>query len=180
MSAIFDLLSQDFSRADLIALAALAVAGLSAVYARRQSEEARKSRLSSLKEARRPQRLEVLRAMQTFCHYCSTYYTAYLAGTATGTRDLMSRITSFEREMEEAAIYDMPQVAAESKLLQSMGIRLQRHLDRLGMQLTVIQRGTEAKADEEAVQTLVDEFAARQASLRDVFAPFLHEVPSDT
>jgi len=175
-SSVIEFFNQDFSRADLISLAALAVAGLSAIYARRQSEEARKARLSAQKEARRPQRLEVYRAMQEYCRYCSTYYTAYLSGGTTGTRDLAGQISSFEREMEKAAIHDMPEVVAESKLLQSMGWRLQRHIDRLGMQPTVIARGTEAKSDEQGVHDLVDLFAKRRAALREVFASYLESL----
>lgn len=174
MSAILEFLGQDFSRADLIALAALAVAGASAIYAKRQSDEARKSRLSAEKEARRPQRLEVYHTMEDYCRYCSKYYTAYLQGDTTGTRDLSARIGDFKRAIEHGAIYDMPSVAAQAKLLESMGLQMQRHLDRLGNQPTVIQRGTEAKDDERAVESLVDNFEDQRKALRSVFAPYLH------
>ena len=174
MSAFLDFLGQDFSRADLIALAALAVAGLSAVYARRQSNEARKSRLSAEKEARRPQRLELYRTMEDYCRYCSKYYTTYLQGETTGTRNLTARISDFKRAMEHGAIHDMPGVAAQAKLLDSMGWQMQRHLDRFGNRTTVMQRGTEAKDDERAVENLVESFEEQRKALRGVFAPYLH------
>jgi hypothetical protein len=174
MSALLDFFGQDFSRADLIALAALAVSGLSAIYARRQSREATKSRLSAEKEARRPQRLELYRTMEDYCRYCSKYYTAYLQGETTGTRDLTARIGEFKRAMEHGATYDMPGVAAQAKLLESLGWQMQRHLDRLGNQPTVIQRGTEAKDDVRAIENLVERFEEERKALRSVFAPYLH------
>jgi len=174
-STLYDFITSDISRADLIALAALAVASLSAVYAGRQAEEARRTRLSAQKEARRPQRLEILQTMQDYCSYCGKYYTLYLGDETNGSTQLTARIEVFAQQMEAAAIYDMPGVAAESKLLQSMGWQLQRHLGRLGAQPTVIRRGTEAKGDERMVQELVEKFAARRQGLREVFAPYLHE-----
>jgi hypothetical protein len=175
---LFDFFREGFARSDLIALCALAVAGLSALYARRQSREARMSRLSAEREARRPQRLELFREMESFCRYCSTYYTAYLAGSVTGTRDLSQRISEFRLAMDRGAIYDMPEVAANSKLLESMGNQLQRHLARLGAQPTVMVRGTESKEDEQKVSDICERFALERQRLREVFAPYLH-APSE-
>lgn len=173
-SSLLEFFGQDFARADLIALCALAVSGLSAIYARRQSQEAKKSRLSAEREARRPQRLKVYIEMDDLCRFCSTYYTRYLGGMVTGTRDLTEHLSRFRIAMDRGAIYDMPEVAAHSELLESMGNELQRHIGRLGHQPTVMQRGTDAKADEQTVSDIAKRFEAQRQKLRDIFAPYLH------
>lgn len=171
---ILEFLAQDFTRADLISLAALGIAGIAAIYARRQSEEARKSRLSAEKEARRPQRLEVFREMEAFCRYCGSYYTLYLQGTVPGTRNLVARTNDFKEKMDQAAISDMPRIRALSGELATMGWAMQRHLDRLGNQCTVVNRGTDNIADQEAVQALVDKFEAKRLELDEAFSAYLH------
>ena len=173
-SPVLEFIAQDFTRADLIALAALGVAGLAALYAGRQAEEARKSRLSAEREARRPQRLEIFREMEDYCRYCSMYYTAYLQGTVPGTRELTARIGRFKKAMDQGAIFDMPAVVDTSKQLQSMGWRMQRHLDRLGQQASVIAQATEATKDAIAVEELVESFDKQRTELLSVFAPYLH------
>jgi len=80
-----------------------------------------------------------------------------------------------EREIEAAAIQDMPDVLGEYEGLRAMSLQLQRHIDRLGIQPTVMQRGTEAKADEQAVHELVDKFAQRKLGLHRIFSGYLHE-----
>jgi hypothetical protein len=174
MQQLVDYFTQDFSRSDLIALAALGVAALSAIYAKRQSKEARKARISAEREARRPQRLEIFQAMEEYCRYCGTYYTAYLQGEVTGTRNLAVRIEEFRRTIAHGAINDMPPVAAEFKVLESLGWQMQRHIDRLGIQPTVIQRGTEAKEDERKVEEIVLQFDAHRQGLSKVFSSYLN------
>jgi len=78
-SPLLEFFAQDFIRADLIAMAALGVAGLSALYARRQADEARKSRLSAEREARRPQRLEIYRELAAFTQFMTEDYNALTA-----------------------------------------------------------------------------------------------------
>jgi hypothetical protein len=174
-STLYDFFSQDFSRADLIALGALGVAALSAVYARRQSIEATKARISSQREARRPQRLQVLSAMQDFARFCTQYYTRYLQGQTNGTRGLVDEIEHFRTSMEKSAIYDMPAVVAKAKLLESTAWRLQRSLDRLGAPtIEMATRATE-KPDDAEIHEVIDVFASQATQLRDIFAPYLHE-----
>jgi len=171
---LLEFIAQDFTCADLIAMAAVLVAGLSALYARRQADEARKSRLSAERGARRPQRLEIYREMEEYCRYCSSYYTAYLQRTVPGTRDLTARIDRLKTAMEQGAIFDMPTVAEASEQLQGMGWKMQRHLDRIGHQARVGSSATEAAKDATAVEELVESFEKQRKELRNVFAPYLH------
>ena len=173
-SQLIEFFAQDFTRADMIAMAALGVAGLSALYARRQADEARKSRLSAERDARRPQRLEIYREMEEYCRYCSTYYTVFLQGTVPGTRELTARIDRLKTAMEQGAIFDMPAVAEASKKLQNMGWKMQRHLDRIGQQARVVASATEAAKGATAVEELVESFEKQRKELRSVFAPYLH------
>ena len=172
-SSILEFLAQDFTRADLIALAALGVAGLSVLYARRQANEARKTRLSAEREARRPQRLEIFRELEDYCRYCSTYYTLYLLGTVPGTRDLVARIETLKVKMDQGAIFDMPEVVGVSNNVQAMGWRMQRHLDRIGQQSSSPTSATAVAKDVTAVEDLVDSFAKQRSELNKVFAPYL-------
>lgn len=173
-TSLLEFFAQDFTRADLIALAALGLAALSALYARRQAEEARKGRLSAERDARRPQRLEVFREMEDYCRYCSEYYTVYLQGTVPGTRELAARIDRFKTAMDHGVIFDMPAVADTSKQLQAMGWKMQRHLDRIGQGSNVAPKGTEAEKDATVVEELVELFEKQRTELHSSFAPYLH------
>lgn len=172
-SPLLEFIAQDFSRSDLIAMAALGVAGLSALYTRRQADEARKSRLSAEREARRPQRLEIYRELEEYCRYCSTYYTAYLQRTVSGTRELTARIDRLRTAMEQGAIFDMPAVSETSRQLQNMGWKMQRHLDRIGDQAIVFSSAMEAAKDATEVEKLVELFEKQRKELRNVFALYL-------
>jgi hypothetical protein len=101
LSLLGDFLSQDISRADVIAVGALLVGLLSAIYARRQSIEAKATRLAAVKESRRPQRVEVFRLSVAFCAFCGRYYTLYLSRMTKGTRELVAEIESFRWEIEQ-------------------------------------------------------------------------------
>jgi hypothetical protein len=173
MSSFLSFLLQDMSRADVIATIALLVGLLSASYARRQAEEAKQARLAAIRESRRPHRLEVFRSMQSFCLFCSRYYTTYLMNKTAGTRDLVAGLESFRWEMEQAAVYEMPEVAARAKLLESWAWGLQRHIDRLGAQSSVAAVGPSSTEDEAKVQELSDAFAHERTSLMSLFAPYL-------
>lgn len=175
MTSLIKFLSEDFQRADLIALAALLVGCLAAIYARRQAVEAKLSRLGSVRESRRPQRLEVLRLARDFCRFCGTYYTMYCMGTVNGTRDLVAEIAAFKLDIELHGPLEMPQVEAELSALQTMAWGLQRHLDRMGFQNSVRRDGPCSEADEDAVHALTDQFADKRAGLHGLFAPFLSE-----
>lgn len=174
MSLLTEFISQDLQRSDVIALGALLVGCLSAIYARRQADEARKSRIAAITESRRPVRLELLRATLDFCLYCGRYYTLFLMNAVNGTRDLVAEIDSFKLEVEQHGPLEMPNVEAEIKALQSMAWNLQRGLDRLGIQSSVIANGA-CSSDETAVQRFVDEFAARRKGLHALFRPYLNQ-----
>jgi len=81
---------------DLIALAAMLVAGLSALlYARHARDEARRANDIAL----RPLRVEIYQSMKEFAHFCSTYRTLQHVGSVNGTRDLVEHIESFKWEI---------------------------------------------------------------------------------
>jgi hypothetical protein len=168
-------LAQEFTRADLVSIAALLVALLAAVYTRRQSVEATKSRLASQRESRRPQRLEVLREMREFCSYCGKYYTLYLHGRTNGTRDLVASTLAFHEAIENAAISDMPAVAAEAKLLESRAWSLQRLLDRLGAPTIDMAEDVRLKPTLNEIENLMDLIAAQSSQLSNIFAPYLRQ-----
>lgn len=90
-----------------------------------------------------------------------------------GTRDLVAELESFKWGMEQAAVYEMPDVAAKTKLLESWAWGLQRHIDRLGRQSDVVRSGTVALADQTKVQELSDSFAIARTTLKTLFVPYL-------
>ena len=114
--------------------------------------------------------------MLEFCAFCGRYYTRYLMKSVVGTRDLIAELESFSWQIEQYGPLEMPKVEAEVKTLESMAWRLQRSLDRLGRQSSVIEIGIGSEADENAVHELVDAFAAKRRALRDVFKPYLSDV----
>lgn len=174
LSQLGDFLSQDISRADVIAFGALLVGLLSAIYARRQSIEAKAARLASIKESRRPQRVEVFRLTIAFCAFCGRYYTLYLSKMTKGTRDLVAEIESYRWEIEQLGPPEMPEVESEIKNLLAMAWNLQRNLDRLGHQDAEAQSASTASATVTAIEQLVDSFAEKRVSLRTTFAPYLN------
>ena len=175
LSLLGDFLSQDISRADVIAVGALLVGLLSAIYARRQSIEAKATRLAAVKASRRPQRVEVFRLTIAFCAFCSRYYTLYQSQMTKGTRDLVAEIESYLWEIEQLGPLEMPDVETEIKTVQAMAWQLQRNLDKLGHQATVAQSAIAASAAVTAIEQLVDSFAEIRVSLRSTFAPYLSE-----
>ena len=175
LSQLGDFLSQDISRADVIAIGALLVGLLSAIYARRQSIEAKTTRLATIKESRRPQRVEVFRLTIAFCAFCGRFYTLYLSQMTKGTRDLVVEIESYRWEIEQLGPLEMPEVESEIKNLQAMAWNLQRNLDRLSKQATVAQSAIAASSAVTAIEQLVDSFSEKRESLRKIFAPYLSE-----
>lgn len=174
IAEILDFLTKDFGRADIVAFAALVISAISARYTHRQVGEARKSRLSLEMESRRPQRLQIYAEIEEFCRYCSEYYTAYLQRLVPDTRSLVSRIEKFRLMMERNVLDDMPEVEALSKQLQSMGWKMQRHLDRIGYDARSTPSLTQTARDVTAVEEIVDSFEKYRQSLRSVFAPYLN------
>jgi hypothetical protein len=175
LSLLGDFLSQDISRADVIAVGALLVGLLSAIYARRQSIEAKATRLAAVKESRRPQRVEVFRLSVAFCAFCGRYYTLYLSRMTKGTRELVAEIESFRWEIEQLGPLEMPEVETEIEKIQAMAWQLQRNLDKLGQQATLTQSAVAASATVTVIEQLVDLFAEKRVLLRTTFAPYLSE-----
>ena len=160
------------SPSDLLAIAALLIAGLAAFYARGARDVAAKANKIAVHESRRPLRLAVFQAMFQFSHYCSTYWTLYHMGAVNKARDLVARIDTFKWEIEQHGYLDMPDVAAKEKELISNAWNMQRLIDRMtGGQNEPIDR-TYATA-EENVEGLVEWFAKENRELKTLFHPYL-------
>ena len=160
------------SRSDLLAIAALLIAGLAAFYARGARDAVAKANKITVHESRRPLRLAVFQAMFQFSHYCSTYWTLYHLGAVNKARDLVARIETFKWEIEQHGHLDMPDVEAKVKELISNAWNMQRLIDRIaGGQNEPLDR-TYATA-EENVEGLVERFASENLELKTLFRPYL-------
>ena len=160
---------------DLIAIAAVLVAFLSALYARDARETAQRANKIAVRSNLRPSRLEVYRAMQEFAHYCSTYRTLWHLGAVKGTRDLVGRIDSFKWEIEQQGPLAMSSVESKITEFQNKAWQIQRLLDRL----SVGQNNPEDRAyqsGEENMDGLVEWFANERKELKVTFQPYLGEV----
>lgn len=160
---------------DLIAIAALLIAGLAAFYARGARDAAARANKIAVHESRRPLRLAVFQAMFQFSQYCSTYWTLYHMGAVNKARDLVARIETFKWEIEQHGHLDMPDVDAKVKELISNAWSMQRLIDRMaGGQNEPVDRAYGTA--EENVQGLVQWFADENRELKTLFHPYLTEV----
>ena len=160
------------SPSDLLAIAAILIAGLAAFYARGARNVAAKANQITVHESRRPLRLAVFQAMFQFSHYCSTYWTLYHLGAVNKARDLVARIDTFKWEIEQHGHLDMPDVEAKGKELISHAWNMQRLIDRIaGGQNESVDR-TYATAAEN-IQGVVEWFANENRELKTLFRPYL-------
>lgn len=157
---------------DLIAIAALLVAILSAIYTRGARDAANRANEISTRESRRPLRLQVFQAMHQFSHYCSTYWTLYHMGEVKRSRELTSRIGTFEWEIEQHGHLDMPDVEAKAKQFVLTAWKMQRLIDRIAGGQTEPHDRQYASA-EENIEALVDWFAEENRELKTLFQRYL-------
>lgn len=157
---------------DVIAAAALFVAGLGTLYSRGARNEAARANAISQRESRRPLRLAVFQAMYQFSHYCSGYWTLYCMGEVKRSRELTSRIDTFKWEIELQGNLDMPEVEAKVQQLISSAWKMQRLVDRIAGKQTEPVDHAFATA-EENVQGLVDWFSEESRNLKALFQPYL-------
>lgn len=181
MSQLTDLIGSDFSRSDLLSLAALAVAWLSAVYARRQSQEARRTNQITVHEARRPHRLAVYRALVQFSLYCSKYVTLNHIGEVSGSRELVSSIDRFKWEVAQEGELDMPEVDALVKQLVNQAWKIQRLIDRLEPeQVRADSTVDQLRALEDELHELHDWVGRQPSNIKTLFARYLGEASQET
>lgn len=100
-------LDPDIEVSDIIAVVALLISVLSAIYARGQRIAAERANLIAVRESRRPLRLQVFQSMHYFSKYCSTYWTLYHMGEVNRSQELMERIATFKREIEQHGHLDI-------------------------------------------------------------------------
>lgn len=157
---------------DLIALAALSIAVLSALYARQARDAARRANELTAHYNLRPLRLVAYKLMKEFIHFCTTYRTLWLPEPVHGTRDLVEHIETFKWEIDRLGPLVMPDVEKKAVELQNMAWQLQRVLDRLAA-------GQNKPADqsydtaEHNLDGLVDLFANEHLGLKALFQPYL-------
>jgi len=162
------------SSSDLLAIAALLIAGLAAFYARGARDVAAKANKITVHESRRPLRLAVFKAMLQFSHYCSTYWTLHHVGAVDKARDLVARIDTFKWEIEQHGPLDMPEVEAKVTELISYAWRIQRLIDRIaGGQNEPVDRAYATA--EENIEGVVEWFANETRELKTLFRPYLVE-----
>lgn len=160
------------STTDLIAVGALLVAVLSAIYARGARDAANRANEISTRESLRPRRLLVFQAMHHFSLYCSKYWTLYCMGDVDRSRELTSRIDTFEWEIKQHGHLGMPDVDAKAKELILGAWKMQRLVDRIaGSQTNPHDRQYETA--EENVHALVEWFAKENGELKALFQRYL-------
>lgn len=157
---------------DLIAVGALLVAILSAIYARAARDAANRANEISTRESLRPHRLQVFQAMHHFSLYCSKYWTLYHMGEVNRSRELTSRIETFEWEIKQHGHLGMPDVEAKVKELVLGAWKMQRLVDRIaGGQTNPHDHQYETAEDN--VHGLVEWFAKENGELKALFQPYL-------
>ena len=157
---------------DLIALAAFAVAILSALYARIAAGHARRANEIAVQNALHPHRLAVFTALVDFLHFCSTYRTLQSVGSVAGTGDLVARLDRFKWEIAQHGPLDTPEVERLIEATNTRAWRLQRTLDRLG-EPDDRQADPAYTKEEDNLDELVHWFAASEKEAPTIFEPFL-------
>lgn len=159
---------------DLIALGAMAVAGLSALYSRHTRDASRRANDITVHYHLRPLRLAVYQSMRQFAHYCSTYRTLQCIGNVNGTRELVDQIENFKWEIEQHGPLAIPVIEEKISELQMKSWQLQKLLDRLsGDQNTPTDRAYETA--EENIAGLIDWFANEHRTLKVLFKSYLEK-----
>jgi hypothetical protein len=162
----------DMSHSDLITLAAVFVAILSALYARQARDAAQRANGIALHNNLRPLRLAAYQSMREFTQFCTTYRTLWQPEPVHGTRNLVEHIETFKWEIDRLGPLAMPDVEKKAVELQNMAGQLQRVLDRLAA-------GQNKPADqsydtaEHNLDGLVDWFANEHLGLKALFLPYL-------
>ena len=160
------------SSTDLIALAALSVAGLSAIYSRRAHKAAERANEIATRESLRPLRLQAFQAMHHFSHYCSTYWTLYHMGEVRRSRELTARINTFKWEIAQHGHLGMPDVEEKAERFVQGAWKMQRLVDRIDGGQNSPHDPKYATA-EENMDALVDWFAEENRELKSLFQPHL-------
>jgi hypothetical protein len=162
------------STTDLIAIAALLVAVLSAVYARGARDAANHANEISVRESLRPLRLQAFQAMHHFALYCSMYWTLYHMGEINRSKELTSSISTFEWEIKQHGHLGMVDVEEKAKQLVKNAWKMQRLVDRIvGGQTNPHDR--EYETAEDNIHGLVDWFAKENDELQALFEPYFFE-----
>lgn len=160
------------STTDLIAVAALLVALLSAIYARGARDAANQANEISTRESLRPLRLQAFQAMHHFSLYCSKYWTLYNMGEVNRSRELTAKISTFEWEIKQHGHLGMAGVEEKAKELVRGAWKMQRLVDRIaGGQTNPHDR--EYESAEDNIQGLVDWFGKENGDLQALFQPYL-------
>jgi hypothetical protein len=157
---------------DLIALAAIGVALLSALYARRAAGHAQRANEIAVQIALRPSRLALFTSIVEFLHFCSTYRTLQSIGQVKGSADLVTRLDRFKWEIAQHGPIEMPKVEDLIQETNNKAWQLQRLSDRLG--------GPDPKpldsafpTAEENLDGLMDWFALQEKGVPTLFEPYL-------
>lgn len=157
---------------DLLALAALLVAILSAVYSKHAIAASKRSNEISTHHQLRPLRLAAYNSMRAFARFCETYSTMLHGGAVDGTRDLVNQIESFKWEIDQHGPLEMPEVEEKASEFQSKAWQLQRVLDRIaGRQNQPLDREYETAEDNR--DGLVEWFHNEGRNLSELFTPYL-------
>jgi len=157
---------------DLIAIAAVLAALLSALYARHARDVARRANDISIQQTLRSLRLAVYQSMKQFSHFCTTYRTLQHVGAVNGTHDLIEQIESFKWEIDQHGPLAMPDVEDRASQFDKKAWQMQRLLDR-------ISGGQNNPHDpiynsaEDNLNGLVDWFATEHRQLKTLFQPYL-------
>lgn len=157
---------------DMLALAALFAALLSALYARHANQMVQKANADTLHWQQRPLRVEVFRAMWNFADYCSTYFTLFHMKAVNGTRDLTSRIDSFKWEMIQHGPLAMPEVEKLQSEMITAAWNMQRLIDRIGGGYHETMNKDFESADDH-LRHLIEWFAGSRDGLKNTFGTYL-------
>lgn len=157
---------------DLITIAAVLAALLSALYARHARDAARQANDISVHQTLRPLRLAVYQSMKQFSHFCTTYRTLQHVGAVKGTRDLVEQLEIFKWEIDQHGPLAMPDVEDKASQFEKKAWQMQRLLDRIaGGQNNPHDPAYDSA--EENLDGLVDWFATEHRQLRILFQPYL-------
>lgn len=157
---------------DLIAVAALLAALLSALYARHARDTARRANDISVHQTLRPLRLAVYQSMKQFSHFCTTYRTLQHVGAVKGARDLVEQIESFKWEIDQHGPLAMPDVENKASQFEKKAWQMQVLLDRIAGGQHNPHDSAYGSA-EENLDGLLDWFATEGRQLKTLFQPYL-------
>jgi len=164
---------------DLLALAAILVAGLAALYARWAAIQAKRSadaatRANAIAEYHhlRPLRLAAFHTMAAFASFCTKHKTFKLLHEIKGTQVLVREIMAFKIEMAKQGPLQIPDLERKAVEYERQGNQMQRLFDR-------IESGQGGSLDpahssaEDHLDAIVDWFAAERLDLDKRFEPYL-------